>query len=168
MGGGLGCGGLLFNSKCGCCCGVFCCRVWIDLFFVLIVIGVVIGFVIGVFVNGLVNKIEDFEDKRIVLILIGFLGELFMNMFKMLIFLLIVVSFICVLVVLDVKVIGFVGRWVFVYYFFIIILVVIFGIVFVVSIWLGSFILDKVNKDVKFYRMLDVFLDFVRWVFFRL
>lgn len=132
---GRGCGGLFGGgSKCGCCCLGFMWWVCSDLLFVLIVIGVVIGFVIGVFVNDFVNKIEDMEEKKIVFMLIGFVGELFMNMFKMFILLLIVVSFICVLVFLDVKVIGCVGRRVFMYYILIIILVVIFGIVLVVSI----------------------------------
>ena len=162
MGGGSGRGGLSSNSKCGRCCGAFCRRIRTDLLLVLIVIGVVIGFVIGALVNGPVNKIEDLEDKRTVLILIGFPGELFMNMLKMLILPLIVASLICALAALDAKATGRVGRRALVYYFFTTILAVILGIVLVVSIRPGSSTSDKVNKDVKPYRTLDAFLDLVR------
>ncbi|XP_068728324.1 excitatory amino acid transporter 1-like [Montipora capricornis] len=165
MGGGSGRGGLSSNSKCGRCCGAFCRRVRTDLLLVLIVIGVVIGFVIGALVNGPVNKIEDLEDKRTILILIGFPGELFMNMLKMLILPLIVASLICALAALDAKATGRVGRRALVYYLFTTILAVILGIVLVVSIRPGSSTSDKVNKDVKPYRTLDAFLDLVRSCF---
>ena len=78
------------GSKCGRCCSGFMRRVRSDLLLVLIIIGVVIGFVIGALVNDPVNKIDDVEDKKTVLMLIGFAGELFMNMLKMLILPLIV------------------------------------------------------------------------------
>ena len=84
---------------------------------VLIVIGVIIGFVIGALVNGPVNDIEEVEDKKTVLILIGFPGELFMNMLKMLILPLIVASLICALAALDAKATGRVGRRALVYLF---------------------------------------------------
>lgn len=93
-----------------------------------------VGFIVGVVVNFFVNDIVDFEKKVMIIMLIGFLGEFFMNMLKLLILFLIVVSLICVFVMLDFKVMGKIGRCIVLYYFFIIFLVVIFGIVFVVSI----------------------------------
>lgn len=98
-----------------------------------------VGFIIGVVVNFFVNNIVDLEEKVIMIMLIGFLGEFFMNMFKMLILFLIIVSLICVLVILDLKVMGKIGRCIVLYYLMIMFLVVIFGIVFVVSICLGEF-----------------------------
>ena len=133
-----------------------------DLLLVLIVIGVIIGFVIGALVNGPVNDIEEVEDKKTVLILIGFPGELFMNMLKMLILPLIVASLICALAALDAKATGRVGRRALVYYFSTTILAVILGIVLVVSIRPGNTTTDKGNEEVEPYRTLDAFLDLIR------
>ena len=129
---------------------------------VLIVIGVIIGFVIGALVNGPVNDIEEVEDKKTVLILIGFPGELFMNMLKMLILPLIVASLICALAALDAKATGRVGRRALVYYFSTTILAVILGIVLVVSIRPGNTTTHKGNEEVEPYRTLDAFLDLIR------
>jgi len=142
---------------------VFCRRVRTDLLLVLIIIGVIIGFLIGALVNGPVNKIEDVEDKKTVLMLIGFPGELFMNMLKMLILPLIVASLICALASLDAQATGRVGRRALLYYFSTTILAVILGIVLVVSIRPGSTTVDEEKKkDVEPYRTLDAFLDLIR------
>lgn len=151
------------DNRCGRCCNVFCRRVRTDLLLVLIIIGVIIGFLIGALVNGPVNKIEDVEDKKTVLMLIGFPGELFMNMLKMLILPLIVASLICALASLDAQATGRVGRRALLYYFSTTILAVILGIVLVVSIRPGSTTVDEgKKKDVEPYRTLDAFLDLIR------
>ena len=159
---GAGHGRFKGDSKCGRCCSAFSRRVRTDLLLVLIVIGVIIGFVIGALVNGPVNDIEEVEDKKTVLMLIGFPGELFMNMLKMLILPLIVASLICALAALDAKATGRVGRRALVYYFSTTILAVILGIVLVVSIRPGNTTTDKGNKEVEPYRTLDAFLDLIR------
>lgn len=151
------------GSKCGRCCSAFIRRVRSDLLLVLIIIGVVIGFVIGALVNGPVNEMEDMEDKKTVLMLIGFAGELFMNMLKMLILPLIVASLICALAALDAKATGRVGRRALVYYLSTTILAVILGIVLVVSIRPGNTDVEKKAKDVQDYRTLDAFLDLIRY-----
>ena len=163
MGKGSGSGRLSSNNKCSRCCGAFCRRVRTDLLLVLIIIGVAIGFVIGALVNGPVNKIEDLEDRKTVLMLIGFPGELFMNMLKMLILPLIVASLICALAALDSKATGRVGRRALAYYLFTTILAVILGIVLVVSIRPGSSPPEDVDKEVNPYRTLDAFLDLIRY-----
>lgn len=150
------------DSKCCRCCSSFCGRVRTDLLLVLIVIGVVIGFVIGALVNGPVNDIEDVEDKKTVLMLIGFPGELFMNMLKMLILPLIVASLICALAALDANATGRVGRRALLYYFSTTILAVILGIVLVVSIRPGKGQSSEAEKEVADYRTLDAFLDLIR------
>ncbi|XP_015777844.1 PREDICTED: excitatory amino acid transporter 2-like [Acropora digitifera] len=162
MGKGSGRGRLSSNNKCSRCCGAFCRRVRTDLLLVLIIIGVAIGFVIGALVNGPVNKIEDLERRKTVLMLIGFPGELFMNMLKMLILPLIVASLICALAALDAKATGRVGRRALAYYLFTTILAVILGIVLVVSIRPGSSPPEDVDKEVNPYRTLDAFLDLIR------
>lgn len=153
------------GSKCGRCCSGFMRRVRSDLLLVLIVIGVVIGFVIGALVNDPVNKIEDMEEKKTVLMLIGFAGELFMNMLKMLILPLIVASLICALASLDAKATGRVGRRALMYYISTTILAVILGIVLVVSIQPGDTKVEKEKKDVERIRTLDAFLDLIRSCF---
>ena len=134
-----------------------------NLLLVLIVIGVVIGFVIGALVNDPVNKIDDMEDKKTVIMLIGFAGELFMNMLKMLILPLIVASLICALASLDAKATGRVGRRALIYYISTTILAVILGIVLVVSIQPGDTKVEKEKKDVERIRTLDAFLDLIRY-----
>lgn len=163
MGKGSGSGRLSSNNKCSRCCGAFGRRVRTDLLLVLIVIGVVIGFVIGALVNGPVNKIEDLEDRKTALMLIGFPGELFMNMLKMLILPLIVASLICALAALDSKATGRVGRRTVAYYLFTTFLAVILGIVLVVSIRPGSSPPEDADKEVEPYRTLDAFLDLIRY-----
>ena len=151
------------GSKCGRCCSGFIRRVRNDLLLVLIVIGVVIGFVIGALVNDPVNNIDDVEDKKTVIMLIGFAGELFMNMLKMLILPLIVASLICALASLDAKATGRVGRRALLYYISTTILAVILGIVLVVSIRPGDTEVEKEKKDVQKIRTLDAFLDLIRY-----
>ena len=56
-----------------------------EILLVLMMIGVVVGFIISVSVNGSVNAIENPEDRKKTLMLIGFPGELFTNMLKMLV-----------------------------------------------------------------------------------
>lgn len=163
MGKGSGRGRLSSNNKCSRCCGAFCRRIRKDLLLVLIIIGVVIGFVIGALVNDPVNKIEDLEYRKTVLMLIGFPGELFMNMLKMLILPLIVASLICALAALDSKATGRVGRRALAYYLFTTILAVILGIVLVVSIQPGSSPPEDADKEVSPYRTLDAFLDLIRY-----
>lgn len=133
---------------------------------VLIIIGVVIGFVIGTLVNEPVNNIADVEDKKTVLMLIGFAGELFMSMLKMLILPLIVASLICALASLDAKATGRVGRRALIYYLSTTILAVILGIVLVVAIRPGDTEEEKTGtKEVQPVRTLDAFLDLIRSCF---
>ena len=150
------------GGKCSRCCSALMRRVRSDLLLVLIIIGVVIGFVIGALVNGPVNEIDDMEDKKTVIMLIGFAGELFMNMLKMLILPLIVASLICALASLDAKATGRVGRRALVYYLSTTVLAVILGIVLVVSIQPGNTEVEKEKKDVQDIRTLDAFLDLIR------
>lgn len=150
------------SKCCGCCSGCMR-RVSKDLLLVLIIIGVVIGFVIGALVNEPVNNIEDVEEKKTVLMLIGFAGELFMSMLKMLILPLIVASLICALASLDAKATGRVGRRALVYYLSTTILAVILGIVLVVAIRPGETDEEKTGtKEVQPVRTLDAFLDLIR------
>lgn len=97
--------------------------------------------------------------------LIGFPGELFMNMLKMLILPLIVASLICALATLDSKATGKIGRRTVLYYLTTTLLAVVLGIVLVVSIRPGdSGDKEEVKQKAanKPHRNLDSFLDLIR------
>ena len=148
------------------CCGKFCNRLRKDLLLLLIVIGCVIGFIIGALVNGPVHKISSPEEKKTTIMLIGFAGELFMNMLKLLILPLIVASLICALASLDANASGRVGRRALIYYMATTLLAVILGIALVSTIKPGSGgKAGMEKKETEPYRTLDAFLDLVRCVF---
>ena len=138
-----------------------------DVLLFAIVIGVLVGFIIGAAANPSVNNIKDPEKKATTIMLIGFPGELFMNMLKMLILPLIVASLICALATLDSKATGKIGRRTVLYYLTTTLLAVILGIVLVVSIRpgesgdKGSVEDERISKP---RRNLDSFLDLIRLV----
>lgn len=119
--------------------------------------------------NGPVHKIASPEEKKTTLMLIGFAGELFMNMLKLLILPLIVASLICALASLDTSASGRVGRRALIYYMVTTLLAVVLGIALVSTIKPGSS--GKAGgetKDTEPYRTLDAFLDLVRCDFLSL
>ena len=158
-------GGSGIPGKCCSCC----LRVWRivrqDILLFLIIIGVVVGFIIGAAANPSVNDIVDPEEKATTIMLIGFPGELFMNMLKMLILPLIVASLICALATLDSKATGKIGRRTVLYYLMTTLLAVILGIVLVVSIRPGEFGNKREAEQERLtgpHRNLDSFLDLIR------
>ena len=127
--------------------------------------GVVIGFAVGAAVNESVNAIEDPEKKATTIMLIGFPGELFMNMLKLLILPLIVASMITALATLDSKATGRIGRRTVIYYLGTMLMAVLLGIVLVVAIRPGERSRPEDAQDpppTKPYRGLDSLLDLLR------
>ena len=160
MGRGEG-GGERFRS----CCGAVLRRLRKDLLLVLLIVGVVIGFAVGAAVNEPVNAIKDPEKKATTIMLIGFPGELFMNMLKLLILPLIVASMITALATLDSKATGRIGRRTVIYYLGTMLMAVLLGIVLVVAIRPGerSRLEDSESSpQTKPYRGLDSLLDLLR------
>lgn len=150
-----------------------CCSCWLkiwrvlrqDILLFLIIIGVVVGFIVGAAANTSVNDIVDPEKKATTVMLIGFPGELFMNMLKMLILPLIVASLICALATLDSKATGKIGRRTVLYYLATTLLAVILGIVLVVSIRPGESGSKQQTEQKRItgpHRNLDSFLDLIR------
>lgn len=157
--------GSRMHGKCASCC----LKIWRvlrqDILLFLIIIGVVVGFIIGAAVNPSVNDIVDPEKKATTIMLIGFPGELFMNMLKMLILPLIVASLICALATLDSKATGKIGRRTVLYYLMTTLLAVILGIILVVSIRPGDSGNKQESEDKRLtdpHRNLDSFLDLIR------
>lgn len=139
-----------------------------DLLLVLIILGVIIGFIVGAIVNEPVNKIRNPEWRASAVMLIGFPGELFMNMLKLLILPLIVASLITALATLDSKATGKIGRRTVIYYFATMLIAVLIGIILVVSIRPGvrSRPETKETKPLsRPYRGLDSLLDLLRSCF---
>lgn len=150
-----------------------CCSCWTqiwrvlkqDILLFMIVIGVIVGFVIGAAANPSVDEIVDPEKKATTIMLIGFPGELFMNMLKMLILPLIVASLICALATLDSKATGKIGRRTVLYYLATTLLAVVLGIVLVVTIRPGKSGSKGETEDERISkprRNLDSFLDLIR------
>lgn len=123
---------------------------------IVVIIGVVMGF-------GFWDYIL-IDDKRIIFFF-QFFGDLFLNMLKMLIFFLIVFSFVSVMFGLKVQVLGKMGLWIVLYYLIIIFCVVVFGIILVVVIQLGykrEVFIERSGGDQKFVEGLVLFLDLIR------
>ena len=147
------------------CCGAVLRRLRKDLLLVLLVVGVVIGFAVGAAVNEPVNAIKNPEKKATAIMLIGFPGELFMNMLKLLILPLIVASMITALATLDSKATGKIGRRTVLYYLGTMLIAVLLGIVLVVAIRPGERSRPEDSDDspqTRPYRGLDSLLDLLR------
>lgn len=130
-----------------------------NLLVIFMIIVVIIGVVMGL---GFWDYIL-IDDKRIIFFF-QFFGDLFLNMLKMLIFFLIVFSFISVMFGLKVQVLGKMGLWIVLYYLIIIFCVVVFGIILVVVIQLGykrEVFIERSGK-MKFVEGLILFLDLIR------
>lgn len=151
-------------------CSAFCSKCWhrirSNFLLFLITLGVGFGLAIGLILNGRVERIKDQEEKATFLILLGFPGEILMNMLKMLVLPLIVASLICALAALDSKASNRIARRALVYYLITTILAVVLGIVLVVSIRPGKS-QEGFNGRLKStpldYRSLDAFLDLIRY-----
>jgi len=150
-------------------CSSFCTRVFhrirANFLLFLITLGIVIGFAIGILVHGHVSRIKDPEEKATFLMLLGFPGELLMNMLKLLVTPLIIASLICALASVDSKATSRIARRTLVYYITTTILAVILGIVLVVSIRPGRGQSDtsgRLRNPPQNYRTLDAYLDLVR------
>lgn len=131
-----------------------------NLLVIFMIIVVIIGVVLGL---GFWDYIL-IDDKRIIFFF-QFFGDLFLNMLKMLIFFLIVFSFVSVMFGLKVQVLGKMGLWIVLYYLIIIFCVVVFGIILVVVIQLGykrEVFIERSGGQLKFVEGLVLFLDLIR------
>ncbi|XP_031554690.1 excitatory amino acid transporter 3-like [Actinia tenebrosa] len=155
------------GNFCTSCLRAFFRRVRSDLMLTLILIGVVIGFIIGALINGTVNDITDIEKKTTVIMLVGFPGELFMNMLKLLILPLIVASLVTAVASLDAEATAKIGRRTITYYLSTTFMAVVLGIVLVTSIkpGEGGKPVTDIVKEVPKFRNVDSFLDLIRNLF---
>ena len=129
----------------------------------LIIIAVILGFAIGIGINSSVQKLEE-PTKTTVLTVLGFLGELLMNMLKMLILPLIISSLIVGLAALDQQSSGRLGARTIGYYMGTTILAVILGIILVLIIRPGSKATQPGEKEKqRDVIALDSFLDLIRY-----
>ena len=137
-----------------------------NLLLVLLISGVTIGLLIGVLVNPEVNRISDPEKKATTVMLIGFPGELLMNMLRMLILPLVMASLITAVSGLNPTEAGRIGRRTIMYYMSTMVLAALLGLVLVVTIQPGK--RDKpgeqgTSDDTVKYRNLDSLLDILRY-----
>lgn len=129
---------------------------------VLMITGACLGFIIGYGINGPVQDLSP-EAKYNAIILIGFPGELFIRMLKMLILPLITCSLIVGLAGLNSRVSGKVGFRAAVYYLSTTVIAAILGIILVSAIRPGSSMRrPSEEEEQQLVRPLDSFLDIVR------
>lgn len=154
------------GNICLACMRAFYRRVKSDLMLTLILVGVVVGFICGTLANNPINDITDIEEKTTVIMLIGFPGELFMNMLKLLILPLIVASLVTAVASLDAGATAKIGRRTIVYYLSTTFIAVILGIVLVTTIQpgRGGKPETEIKKEMPKVRNLDSLLDLVRSV----
>ena len=105
---------------------------------VLLISGVTMGLLIGVLVNPEVNRISDPEKKATTVMLIGFPGELLMNMLRILILPLVMASLITAVSELNPTEAGRIGRRTIIYYMSTMVLAALLGLVLVVTIQPGK------------------------------
>ena len=133
-----------------------------QLMVVLIITGAFLGFIIGYGINKPVQNLSPVA-KYNVIILIGFPGELFIRMLKMLILPLITCSLIVGLAGLDSRVSGKVGLRAVIYYLSTTVIAAILGIILVSAIRPGSRMpRPSEEEEQQLVRPLDSFLDIVR------
>ena len=151
----------------GCCGGcsrrTICSRIKKDLLLILIIIGAILGFLVGALINSPVNAVKDPETRATTLLLIGFPGELLMNMLQMVILPLIIASLITALADLDTTASGKVGRRALAFYLTTTLCASVLGMALVAIIRPGES--DRPIGDKSHftpYRILDSFLDLIR------
>ena len=150
---------------CGRCRKSFGAKIRNNLLLVLLISGVAIGLLIGVLVNPAINRISNPEKKATTVMLMGFPGELLMNMLRMLILPLVMASLITAVSGLNAAEAGRIGRRTIIYYLSTMVLAALLGLVLVVTIQPGK--RDKpgeqgTSDDKVQYRNLDSLLDMVR------
>lgn len=151
------------NNACSRCCRSFGGVIKRNLLVVLLAIGAAVGFLIGALINGTVQGIEDPEKKATTTMLIGFPGELLMNMLQVIILPLIVASLITAVSHLDARATGKIGRRALLFYMTTTLLAAILGMVLVSAIKPGKTDNPTGSKaDPNPYTTRDSFLDLIR------
>ena len=130
---------------------------------ILIIVGVILGFVIGIPLNSHVQSSRyDAEERREIVMLISFLGDIFIRLLKLLIVPLIITSIVMAVASLDTKTRGKIGRRTVVYYLATTFIAVIVGIILVVSIRPGDTAVQHDKEAAKHVSALDSLLDLIR------
>lgn len=134
-----------------------------NLLVILIVAGVIIGFILGLSLNGRIQSTRyDEEERREIVMLISFLGDIFIRLLKLLIVPLVVTSIVMAVATLDAKTTSKLGRRTFIYYLSTTFIAVIIGIILVISIRPGNKAVEHEKKDSKHVNALDSVLDLIR------
>lgn len=152
------------NSACSRCCRSFGGVIKRNLLVVLLAIGAAIGFLIGALINETVQDIAAPEKRATTTMLIGFPGELLMNMLQVIILPLIVASLITAVSHLDAKATGKIGRRAMLFYMVTTLSAAILGMILVSAIQPGK--TDEPRGDMSDpnpYTTRDSFLDLIRW-----
>ena len=131
---------------------------------ILIIVGVVCGFIIGLPLNSHVQSSHyDVEERKRIVILVGFVGEVFVRLLKLLIIPLIITSIVLAVASLDTKTTGKLGRRTITYYLSTTFIAVIIGIILVLSIRPGDTAVQHEKSQASHVDALDSILDMIRY-----
>ena len=130
---------------------------------IFIIVGVILGFVIGIPLNSHVQSSRyDDEERREIVMLISFLGDIFIRLLKLLIVPLIITTIVMAVASLDTTTTGKIGRRTFIYFFFTTFIAVMIGIILVVSIRPGDTAVQHDKEAVTHVKALVSILDLIR------
>lgn len=136
-----------------------------NLLLILIISGVISGFIIGLPLNKHVQSDRyDDEERREIVMLVSFLGDIFVRLLKLLIVPLIIASIVLAVAKLDPKTTGKLGRRTVIYYLGTTLTAVIIGVILVVSIRPGDTAVEHEKKESRHVNALDSILDLLRCV----
>ncbi|XP_028409361.1 excitatory amino acid transporter-like [Dendronephthya gigantea] len=137
-----------------------------NLLLILIISGVISGFIIGLPLNKHVQSDQyDDEERREIVMLVSFLGDIFVRLLKLLIVPLIIASIVLAVAKLDTKTTGKLGRRTVIYYLGTTLTAVIIGVILVVSIRPGDTAVEHEKKESRHVNALDSILDLLRNLF---
>ncbi|XP_046854326.1 excitatory amino acid transporter-like isoform X2 [Xenia sp. Carnegie-2017] len=137
-----------------------------NLLLILIIVGVVCGFIIGLPLNSHVQSSRyDFEERKKIVILVGFVGEIFVRLLKLLIIPLIITSIVLAVASLDTATTGKLGRRTVIYYLGTTFIAAIIGVILVLSIRPGDTAVQHEKSQPRHVNAMDSILDLIRNLF---
>ncbi|XP_046854324.1 excitatory amino acid transporter 1-like isoform X2 [Xenia sp. Carnegie-2017] len=133
---------------------------------ILIILGVALGFIIGLSLNSHVQSSRyDREERKKIVMLIGFLGDIFVRLLKLLIIPLTITSIVHAVASLDTRTTGKLGRRTVIYYSITTFTAAIIGIILVLSIRPGDTSVQHEKFEMNHVDALDSILDMIRNIF---
>ncbi|XP_046853642.1 excitatory amino acid transporter 1-like isoform X2 [Xenia sp. Carnegie-2017] len=137
-----------------------------NLMLILIIVGVISGFILGLSLNSHVqSSAYTVEERKKIVLLTGFFGDIFVRLLKLLIIPLIITSIVLAVASQDTATTGKLGRRTITYYLSTTFIAAIIGVMLVLSIRPGDTAVQHKKSQMKHVDALDSILDMIRNVF---